>query len=182
MELQVGDWYVRSFRRTDATALRLYADNIRIAQYLRDAFPHPYRERDAKKWIRVATAQVPEANFAIASGTEVIGGIGLQFFDDVFRCNAELGYWLGEPFWGRGIATRVVGAFVQYAFRTFEIEKLTAGVFAGNVASARVLEKNHFRMEAEHRKHLIKAGVFRDYRVYAVLREDFAAATVSAQP
>ena len=172
MELRFGEWCVRSFRRGDVRSLTAYANNPLVAQYLRDTFPFPYRETDAKAWIRIAANQVPECNFAIASKQEAIGGIGLQFANDVFRSNAELGYWLGEPFWGRHIATHAVQAFTQYAFSTFEIEKLTAGVFEGNLASTRVLAKNGFVLEGKFRKHLVKNGEFKDYHVYSLWRQD----------
>ncbi|MFN8389824.1 MAG: GNAT family protein [Bdellovibrionota bacterium] len=174
MEIRFGEWRIRSFARGDARSLAAYANNADVAKYLRDTFPHPYKESDAKAWIRLASNELPETNFAIASRQEPIGGIGLLFGRDVFRRNAELGYWLGEPYWGRGIATQAVAAFVDYAFEVFDIGKLTAGVFDGNVASQRVLEKNGFVLEGRFRQHLIKNGELKDYLVFSLLKADRA--------
>ena len=113
---------------------------------LRDRFPHPYSLRHAEVWIDLAAAQTPETNFAIASATEAIGGIGLELRRDVHRRSANVGYWLGEPYWGRGIATGALRAFTEFAFAEFNLVRIDANVYEWNPASARVLEEGGIRV------------------------------------
>ncbi len=143
---------------------------IRIAGNLRDAFPHPYTQSDADRWLTVANKYDPPRNFAVVVGGSAAGGVGLVLREDVYRRSAEIGYWLGEPFWGRGIMTAAVRATVAYAFENFDICRLYAGVFGGNVASTRVLEKAGFTFEARLRQTITKGGRTRDELVYAMLR------------
>jgi len=171
MELPFGQYKIRSFRKSDAAALVGYGNNRNVSRYLRDSFPYPYRKSDAEGWLRYVANEEPESNFAIADSTELIGGIGLRFQGDVYRCGAELGYWLGEPHWGKGIVSAAVKVFVGYAFETFEIERLWATVYEGNVPSARVLEKAGFEREGILRRSVIKENQIFDSSMYALLRE-----------
>lgn len=170
MEIDLGEFKIRSWTLRDEAALTKYANNRRIWINLRDAFPYPYTEKDARAWIRQATGQTPETSFAIALPEEAIGGVGIHLQEDVFRRTAEIGYWLGEPFWGRGIVTRAVKTFGEYAFMNFDLARLQAGVFAWNPASARVLEKAGYTCEGRLRKNVIKDGKMTDWLVYARLR------------
>ena len=171
MRLDVGPWQVRSFRDGDAEALARYANNRSVWRNLNDYFPHPYTIDDAQQWIALTQQEEPERNFAVASATEVIGGIGLKLRDDVSRRSAEIGYWLGEPYWGRGIATAVLQAMTDYAFAEFDIVRLEALVFEWNPASCRVLEKAGYVQEARLRKAVYKDGQLIDRFVYAMVRE-----------
>jgi RimJ/RimL family protein N-acetyltransferase len=172
MELDLGDGYrIRPWRRGDEPSLVLYANNPRVAGNLRDAFPHPYTPADARSWIDRAARQEPATSFAVAAGDSAIGGIGLILGADIFRRSAELGYWLGEPFWGRGITTRAVAAFSAWAFARFDLARIEAGVFESNPASARVLEKAGFSCEARLRKAATKSGRTLDLLLYAQVRE-----------
>ena len=108
MRIDIGEWCIRSFTAADAAAIVKYANNHRIAVNLRDRFPYPYTRADADAFLNAAMSQRPESDFAIASAHEIIGGVGYHRQSDVYRLSAEVGYWVGEPFWGRGIATRVV--------------------------------------------------------------------------
>jgi [ribosomal protein S5]-alanine N-acetyltransferase len=112
----------------------------------------------------------PVANFAIVVSDEAIGGIGLTLGDDVFRRSAEIGYWLGEPFCGRGIATEAVGAVTEYAFQYFDVCRLEAGVFEWNPASMRVLEKVGYLREGRARLGVIKDGRRGDRVLYGLVR------------
>src|SRR5665648_112546 len=103
MKAVMGDYVVRDARTEDASSIVVYADNPRVAANLRDIFPHPYRLEDAERFLQSATEQEPCTVFAIETESEAIGIIGLTVGQDVHRFTAELGYWLGEPFWGRGI-------------------------------------------------------------------------------
>jgi len=161
---------VRPYVLEDAEALAKYADNRAVWITLRDRFPHPYTTDDAVGFLRIATTQQPTSDFAIATADEVIGGIGLQRQSDVHRLTAEIGYWLGEPFWGRGIATRAVRAVTAWAFATTSLERLYACVFATNPASARVLSNAGYQFEGRMRRAVIKDGRILDQLIYAALR------------
>jgi len=138
---------------------------------LRDRFPYPYTVRDARNWLDVVVDQRLETNFAIDVGGEVVGGIGFTPQDDVARRSAEIGYWLGEQFWGRGIATEALVAVTEYAFATFDLCRLYAHVFDWNGASARVLEKAGYVFEGRLKKSVTKDGQTIDQLMYAMTRE-----------
>ena len=171
MLIHIRDWQIRSWRPEDEASLVKYADNSKVSINLRNTFPHPYTREHARAWIEFASSQAPEANFAIASRDEAIGGIGLRLGEDVFRRTAEIGYWLGEPFWGRGIATLAVVALTDFAFSEFDLERVEAHVFERNPASARVLEKAGFCLEGRLRKSITKEGMTIDRFLYAKIRE-----------
>ena len=168
---EIGDWRIRSYRPEDAAALAELADNRKISRNMHDTFPHPYTLADARGWIAHAMQESPERNFAIASATQVVGGIGLKLRDDVFRRSAEIGYWLGEPYWGRGIATAALRALTDYAFEQFDLVRIEAGVFEWNPASCRVLEKAGYEREARLRQAISKDGQVIDRFLYALVRE-----------
>ena len=162
---------IRSFRPEDAEALARYANNRQVWLNVRDAFPHPYRLADAVAWIRMAARQFPEVSFAIADPQEVIGTIGLGLQTDVNYRSAEIGYWLGEPFWGQGIATAALGAFTEYAFAHYDLIRLFAYVYEWNPASERVLAKAGYACEGRMRKSATKDGKTVDQLLYAKVRE-----------
>ena len=170
MELSLGKYTIRSWRETDAEPLQRYADNRKIWLNLRDIFPQPYTLEDAQWWVVHASQEDPECSFAIATGDEPIGGIGLVLGDDVNRCSAELGYWLAEPFWGQGITTDVVRSFTEWGFEHFSLNRIFATPFAGNTASERVLEKAGFTREGVMKNAIVKDGVVRDQVMYAKIR------------
>jgi [ribosomal protein S5]-alanine N-acetyltransferase len=170
MQIEFSHGLLRPWKWEDSEALVALANNPRIAGNLRDAFPHPYTSDDADRWLTVANKYDPPRNFAVVVEGAPAGGLGLVLRDDVYRRSAEIGYWLGEPFWGRGITTSAVRAAVDYAFKTFDICRLFAGVFEGNVASTRVLEKAGFTFEARLRQTITKGGRTRDELVYALVR------------
>ena len=173
MQLDIGDgFWIRSFAPDDAAALARYADNRNVWLGLRDRFPHPYTIEDAAAWIAAVPRHQPETHFAIASAGELIGGIGLELQEDVYRHAAELGYWLGEPFWGRGIATRAVRALTGWAFAQFPLVRIHARVFASNPASARVLEKCGYAAEGRCRLAVRKDGRWLDELIYAKVNPD----------
>jgi RimJ/RimL family protein N-acetyltransferase len=116
MDRHFGEYALRDWREEDAPSVAKYADNRKIWRCLRDLFPHPYRLEHAQEFIRRARAAAPPTLFAIATHTEAIGSIGLSLGQDVHRYTAELGYWLAEPYWGKGIMTQAVQAMVEYAF------------------------------------------------------------------
>jgi RimJ/RimL family protein N-acetyltransferase len=170
MRIDLGEWCVRSFVAGDADAIAKYANNRRISINLRDRFPYPYTRADAEAFLDAAWAQQPESDFAIASRTEAIGGIGYHRQSDVHRLTAEIGYWLGEPFWGRGIATRAVRALTESVFATTPLVRLYAHVFEWNPASGRVLEKAGYTLEGRLRRSVLKEGRVIDQLIYARVR------------
>ena len=166
-ELTLKHCSVREWRPTDADSLVLHANNIKVWRNLHDAFPFPYTRADAEAWIQ----QSAPNHFAIAVDGAAVGGIGLHPGTDEHRRTATIGYWLGEAFWGRGIATEVLRAVTKYAFATFDFVRLEAHVFEWNLASARVLEKVGYTREARLRKRVTKEGRTVDSFLYALIRE-----------
>ncbi len=172
MPLSIGDWQIRPFSPGDVDAIARYANNRRVWINLRDGFPHPYTAGDAEKWISFAVSQKPLLNFAIASPGEAIGAIGLNILPDVHRKCAEIGYWIGEPFWGRGICSAALQVLTRYAFRELDLVRIQAAVFEWNPASMKVLEKGGYRQEGRLRKAVFKDGQIIDAVLYAILAEE----------
>jgi len=171
VKIEFGEYRIRDWVPQDARCLARYANNGKVAQWLRDRFPHPYTRSDAHAFLSAVAALSVRTTFAVATEEEAIGGIGLDFGADVHRFTAELGYWLGEPFWGRGIMTDAVRHFTAWAFHHFELHRIHATVFAGNQASVRVLEKADFQREGCLRASVFKDGRVMDQLLYARVRE-----------
>lgn len=163
---------LRRWETGDVSSLVRNASNRRVSMNLRDRFPYPYTEEHARGWTDVASREDPLLHFAIAVGGDAVGGIGLQLQPDVFRRSAEIGYWLGEPYWGRGIMTDAVSAVTEYAITNLGLCRVFAGVFDPNPASARVLEKAGYVREARLRRSVFKDGRMRDQLIYAYVVED----------
>lgn len=174
LEIAIDPWKLRAWRPGDEAALARYANNRNISMWLRDAFPYPYSYQDAVTWVQQNQGKYPVTNFAIASAYEPIGGVGLELQQDVFRRSAEIGYWLREQDWGKGIMTRAVRAVAGYAFATFDIVRIHALVFEGNYGSARVLQKAGFLYEGRLHHAVTKDGRTMDAFLYAIVREDAA--------
>ena len=160
---------VRSWRAGDLGTLVANANNRNIWINLRDRFPHPYTARDGREFLQHAREQLPETAFAIVVNGEAAGGIGFQLQGDVERVSAEIGYWLGEPFWGRGIATEALVALTRHAMAMHGLTRVYALPFAWNTASCRVLEKAGYRLEARLRRSAIKDGRVTDQLQYAFI-------------
>jgi len=170
MLLDLGDVKVRSWRKDDLKSLVRHADNPKIAANLRDQFPHPYARRDGIDFLDYARSQEPECAFAIEYGGEAVGGVGFLLGRDIARRSAEMGYWLSEEHWGRGIATRAVTAMSDWAFAQYNLTRVFAMAFAHNAASIRVLEKAGFVREGILRRSAIKNGVILDQVLFAKVR------------
>lgn len=170
MQLRLKLCTIRSWTSEDAAAIQRYADNRTIWRNLRDVFPHPYTLKDAVGFLSKVTAEKPETTFAIATSTEAIGCIGLRLGCDIHRKAAELGYWLGQSFWGQGIMSEGVAGFTRYAFETYDLMRIYAEPFASNRASARVLEKAGFNCEGQLRANVIKDGEIQDSLLYSCIR------------
>ena len=171
VERHIGPCRVRSARIADAPTIARHADNRKIWLNLRDAFPSPYTVADAKRFVRTLALQDPETHFVIEADGDATGVIGYRLQDDVERASAEIGYWVAEPYWGRGIATAALIATTALAFEQHdELHRLFALPFAANAASVRVLEKAGYVLEARLRHSAIKDGVLIDQLQYAACR------------
>jgi ribosomal-protein-alanine N-acetyltransferase len=170
---------LRPWQRGDEAALSQLANNRRIWRNLTDSFPHPYRLQDAVDWIEFSKPQTENAentqHLAIVLHGEPVGGVGFERLRDLCTRTAEIGYWIGEPFWGRGIATSALSAATDLAFREFDFVRLQAGVLEWNPASCRVLEKVGYSPEGLQRGKIYKDGEVCGQFMYALLREDRAA-------
>lgn len=171
MEIRLSSCSLRPWRRRDRDSLVRHANDRDVSINLRDRFPFPYTDADAREWIELASAQDPAQALAIVVDGEAVGGIGVHPMTDVHRRTAEVGYWLGRAWWGRGIASEALAAVVDYAFSAFDLVRLEAQVYEWNPASARVLEKCGFRLEGRMRKRVTKDGETIDSLLYALVRE-----------
>lgn len=170
MLLDLGDLRVRPWQRSDLDALMRHANNSRIAANLRDQFPYPYTRRDAIEYLNYVRALDVPTSFAVEHGGEAIGGIGFKLGTDIARLSAEIGYWLAEPFWDRGLTTRAVSATSDWAFDYYKIIRIFAMTFSQNAASMRVLEKCGFEREGILRRSAIKNNVILDQVLYSKIR------------
>jgi ribosomal-protein-alanine N-acetyltransferase len=170
VRLELERCIVREWSREDARSLVEHADNRNIWINLRDRFPHPYRAEDAERFLEHTSRTKPPTVWAIEVDRHAVGGIGVEPLSDVERVSGEIGYWLGEPYWGRGIVTDAVRAVTQYAFREFDLTRIFALPFADNAASIRVLEKAGYALEGRLLHSAIKDGVIRDQLMYAAYR------------
>ena len=171
LEIRPG-LYIRDIEENDIGSIVTYADNIKISGNLRDSFPFPYTVDDAEAWLSVINDCNPKRSFAIACDNNFIGAIGIEPCRDVNRYAGELGYWLAEPFWGKGITTDAVKVFIKYVFEYYDLIKIFAYVFSSNPASGRVLEKAGFLLEGNLRNQIVKSGKVLDQLVYGILKEE----------
>jgi RimJ/RimL family protein N-acetyltransferase len=167
MRIDIGHYAIRDWALGDAGSLAKYANNPRIAANLRDGFPNPYTQSDAESFLSNVTSQSPRTVFAIASDEEAIGSIGLMRGRDVHRFTAELGYWLAEPFWGKGIMTSAVMEITDYGFAEFNLNRIYAEPYTSNLASARLLETAGYSLEGTLRASVVKHGQVLDQFMYA---------------
>lgn len=169
------EFTLRRWAGDDAPALVKYANNKKIADNLRDGFPYPYTINDAWAFLQSFIDADESKSFcrAIDADGEAVGSIGIFFKDDVYRRSAEIGYWLGEPFWGNGIVTAAIKLMCEEAFRRYDIVRIYAEPYAQNMASRRALEKAGFELEGILRKSVYKNGDIFDSCVYALLSRKF---------
>ncbi|MFN7929616.1 MAG: GNAT family N-acetyltransferase [Blastocatellia bacterium] len=170
MELKLPNCVVRTWHPGDAAALVRHANNRDIWRNMRDRFPHPYTATDAENWLQFVAAHPQESHYAIVVADEAVGGIGLIPGQDIDRRSAEIGYWLGEGYWGRGIVTEAVRALTDYAFANTDLCRVWANVFAWNPGSMRVLEKAGFAREGVLRQAATKDGQTIDLVLFARIR------------
>jgi RimJ/RimL family protein N-acetyltransferase len=170
VRLQLPSCTIRPWAESDAESLQRQANNREVSIHLRDRFPYPYGLEQARSFLGWVTKQASPTVWAIEVNGEAAGGIGIELHTDIERVSAEIGYWLGQPYWGRGIATEALRAVTAEAFARFEITRLYAVPFADHRASVRVLEKCGYVREGHMRQSAIKEGKIRDQLLLAVYK------------
>jgi [ribosomal protein S5]-alanine N-acetyltransferase len=163
---------LRPFEFSDSKSIAQNANNILIYQNLRDRFPHPYTDIDAIQFIQMVSKNSPVTEFAIDIDGVAIGAAGIILKDDVYRRNGEIGYWIGQAYWGQGVGTRIVSELIRIAFDEFKLYRVYAEVFENNIASARVLEKNGLIKEATLKNAIIKDGIFQNLLIYSIINQN----------
>lgn len=165
---------LRPWRQSDAAAVAAAADNPHIAANLRNVFPSPYTLADAEWYVNdcIARGEERQLTRAILIEGRAAGSIGVFVRDDVYEKSAELGCWLAEEHWGRGVMTEAVRQICREAFGRFDLLRIFAEPFADNLGSRRVLEKAGFTCEGTMRNGVFKNGRVRSYCMYALLREE----------
>ena len=168
------DFTLRPWQPEDAESVAELADNEKIASNLRDGFPHPYSMEAARAFVasRILSDEKNELSYAIDIAGRAAGSIGIFRKADVYRKSAELGYWLGEPYWGKGVMTAAVYLMCRIAFSRLDIVRIEAEPFARNQDSRRVLEKAGFELEGILKKSVYKNGALGDSCVFALIRND----------
>lgn len=168
----MSDFILRKWKPSDEKDVANYGNNKKIADNLRDAFPHPYSLKDAQEFINAClSADERQKMFrAIEIDGKAAGSIGVFKGGDIYRKSGELGYWLAEPYWGSGIMSAAAQRICAEAFEKLDIVRIFAEPFAYNAASRKVLEKAGFVLEGVMKNAAIKNGEIFDYCMYALLK------------
>ena len=144
---QYNNVIIRHFKKEDIPLIAKFANNKKISDNLRDAFPNPYTLEDAKSFFKMVQNQNPISFFAIEYKNNYVGNIGLSIGEDVYKKSAEIGYFIAEPYWNKGIATTAINLLVKYGFNTLNLLRIHACIFEYNSTSMKVLEKCGFSKE-----------------------------------
>lgn len=165
---------IRKWKLSDATDLAMAISNKKIQNNLRDGLPYPYTEQDGANFISdMLSADENETfAFAITVDNKVVGSIGVFRQGNIHRLTAELGYYIAEEYWGRGIMTEAVRLICEYVFDKSDIIRIYAEPFAYNIASCRVLEKVGFQYEGTLRNNAVKNGKIIDMKMYSLLKTE----------
>ena len=172
MHIELAGSVIRDWSFADLDSLLHHANNRNVSIHLRDRFPYPYLEDHGRDFLEHVMTTMPVTSWAIDVGGQAAGGIGIMLQTDVERVSAEIGYWLGESFWGRGIVTEALRAVTSETFRQFDLTRIFALPFADNYGSIRVLEKAGYVHEGTMPRSTIKNGVIRDQLMYGAYRQD----------
>lgn len=160
---------LRKWKREDAQQLAALANNKNIWLNVRDRFPHPYSVLNALQWMEQHKNEQPQQHFCIEYKRSVAGGAGIIVKDDIYKKSIEIGYFIGEPFWNKGIATKAVNLLLHYIAHNFDVVRIYAEVFEHNKASMNVLLKNGFYLEGIRKNAVIKNGVIMSDYVWVKL-------------
>ncbi len=169
--VQHEDIILRELEEKDLPFLAEYANNKKVSINVRDSFPSPYTLDDAKEFYEIIKEEIPKTTFAIEYKGNYVGNIGMVVGTDIYRNSAEIGYFIGEPFWNKGIVTQAVKLMVKFGFEQLGLARIYTGVFEYNKASQRVLEKCGFEKEAIFKKSITKKGKIYNEIRYAKVKE-----------
>lgn len=159
---------LRPWHINDLDDLVTLANNKNIAQYMADVFPHPYTSENGKTFINFANSSTSSHIFAITLNNNIVGSIGLHIQADILKKNAEIGYWLAEEFWGKGIMADAINQMVEYGFNNLDIIRIFARIYGTNKPSQKVIEKANFKLEAKFENTIYKNDEFLDELIYAI--------------
>jgi len=162
---------LRELEFADKKRLAQLANNKKIWDNVRDYFPYPYTEKDAAKFIESCRKEDPKITFAVVFYNELVGVAGLVLQTDIYKNTAEIGYWIGEAYWNKGIATQAVRLLVSYGFENLKLHRIFTGVFEHNKASQKVLEKCGFMQEGTSKKSITKNNAIIDEYRYGIVIE-----------
>ncbi len=171
MNIECPTALLRPLLPSDADSLARHANDYGVWKNLRDRFPHPYTMVDAETYIKHVETRSVQTSFGIVIDGQAIGNISLMLGDDIARRSAEVGYWIGREYWGRGIAGDALRATTRYAFETLQLVRVFAVPFATTQRSARVLEKAGYAREGLMRLSAIKENVLLDQLLYAAYHD-----------
>ena len=165
---------IRKWELSDAKDLAAALSNKKVQDNLRDGLPYPYTEQDGKEFISAMLSADENETFAFAITVNnmVIGSIGIFRQGNIHRQTAELGYYIAEEYWGKGIMTEAVKQICEYVFANSDIIRIYAEPFAYNIASCRALEKAGFQYEGTLRSNAVKNGKVIDIKMYSLLKEE----------
>lgn len=166
MNLQLRKW-----RDSDLDDMVEHANNYNIAKWLTNQFPYPYNAEDARKYLDLIRDDNPTKVFAIEVDGKTVGSIGIFPQADIHEKSAEIGYWLSEPYWRRGIMSEAIRRIAEYGFETFDIVRIFARPFSTNTGSQKALQKAGFTLEARLKKALYKNGELLDEMIYVKFNE-----------
>lgn len=170
---------LRALHPDDAPVLAQLANNRKIWNNVRDRMPFPYTEKDARTFIaNVANKAGAQVQAIVSEPLGFVGAIGLHTGEDIYVGTAELAYWIGEPHWGKGLASEAVRQMIESGFLKQRLRRIFAKVYAFNYGSARVLEKNGFRQESVARAAILKNGKVWDEIGFALLQSEYQRAAV----
>ena len=161
---------LRPIKESDADAIAVLANNKKIWDNVRNKMPFPYAVKDAEYFIGLKINEDPVSTFVIEYEGQLSGLIGLHVQEDVYCKSAELGYWIGEPFWRKGIASEAVKLILNYGFETLNLSRIFAATYEYNTGSMKVLKKNGFRSEGIARKAVFKNNAFYDEHRFGKLK------------
>ena len=163
MQIKLRSWHI-----DDLETLVSIANNPNIAKYMADAFPYPYTHEKGKSFIEFATSNPTASIFAITIDNKPLGSVGLHLQSDILRKNAEIGYWLAEEHWGKGIVADAINQIITYGFENLDIVRIFARIYGTNIPSQKVVEKCGFKLEGKYEKTIFKNNEFLDELIYAI--------------
>ena len=165
---------IRKWKLSDAKDLAIALSNRKVQDNLRDGLPYPYTEQDGKDYISdmLSANEDDTFAFAVTADNKVVGSIGVFRQENIHRQTAELGYYVAEEYWSRGIMTEAIKQICEYVFSKSDILRIYAEPFAYNIASCRVLEKAGFQYEGTLRSNAVKNGEVIDMKMYSLLRTE----------